>query len=125
VLIAEDNPVNQKVLMRMLQKLGYTAQAVGNGREVLAALRRETFDVVFMDVEMPDLDGPGATRALRSELPPARQPVVVAVTAHALAGNRELLLGAGMDAYLTKPIRLGELTALLKQLEELRRARRG
>lgn len=125
VLVAEDNPVNQKVLMRMLQKLGYAPEAVGNGREVLATLHREAFDVVFMDVEMPDLDGPGATRALRVELPAARQPVVVAVTAHALAGNREQFLGAGMDAYLTKPIRLGELVNLLTQLEELRRARRG
>ncbi|MES2694859.1 MAG: response regulator, partial [Verrucomicrobiota bacterium] len=121
ILIAEDNPVNQKVLDRMLQKLGYTTEIAGNGREALAALHARPFDLVFMDVEMPELDGPAATRLIRAELPPARQPVVVAVTAHALSGSRESLLAAGMDAYISKPLRLADLTSTLARLPELRK----
>ena len=102
ILVAEDSPVNQKVLVRMLERVGYAP-------------------VVLMDVEMPEMDGPTATRAIRSELSAARQPVVVALTAHALAGNREHFLAAGMDAYLAKPIRVPELLAILTQLPELRR----
>ncbi len=85
----------------------------------LAALRVTPFDLVLMDVEMPELDGPAATRALRAEFPAARQPVVIAVTAHALTASRDEFLAAGMDAILTKPIRLAELTALLARLPSL------
>jgi len=123
ILVAEDNPINQKVLVRTLEKLGYQAEVVGNGLEALAALRARDFDVVLMDVEMPELDGPATTRALRAELPAARQPVVIAVTAHALAGDREQFLAGGMDSYLTKPIRVGDLTDLLARLDTLRQAR--
>ncbi len=121
ILVVEDNPVNQKVLVRMLERLGYAPVAVADGRAAVGTLRREAFELVLMDVEVPEMDGPTATRALRSELSAARQPVVVALTAHALAGNREHFLAAGMDAYLAKPIRVPELLAILTQLPELRR----
>ena len=123
ILIAEDNPVNQKVLGRMLQKLGYTPAFAADGHLALAALRQTEFDLVLMDIEMPGMDGPTATRALRTEFPATRQPVVVAVTAHALADSRDTFLSAGMDAILTKPIRLPELTALLARLGTLRHPR--
>ena len=122
VLVAEDNAVNQLVILRTLQKLGYAPKVVSDGLEAVAALRLADFDVILMDVEMPGLDGPGATRALRKEFPENRQPVVIALTAHALAGSREQFLEAGMDGYLAKPIRFGELATLLSQRHQLRRA---
>ncbi len=121
ILIAEDNPVNQKVLGRMLEKLGYTPAYAPDGRAALAALRATPYDLVLMDVEMPEMDGPTATHALRAEFPADRQPVVIAVTAHALTDSRDTFLASGMDAILTKPIRLPELTALLARLPTLRR----
>lgn len=123
ILVAEDNPVNQKVLGRMLEKLGYLPAYAADGLAALAALRATPFDLVLMDIEMPGMDGPAATRALRAEFPAARQPGVIAVTAHALADSREAFLSAGLDEILTKPIRLPELTALLARLPELRRSR--
>jgi signal transduction histidine kinase/ActR/RegA family two-component response regulator len=123
ILVAEDNPVNQKVLGRMLEKLGYLPAYAADGLAALAALRATPFDLVLMDIEMPGMDGPAATRALRAEFPAARQPGVIAVTAHALADSRETFLSAGMDEILTKPIRLPELTARLARLPELRRSR--
>jgi signal transduction histidine kinase/ActR/RegA family two-component response regulator len=123
ILVAEDNPVNQKVLGRMLEKLGYLPAYAADGLAALAALRATPFDLVLMDIEMPGMDGPAATRALRAEFPAARQPGVIAVTAHSLADSRETFLSAGMDEILTKPIRLPELTARLARLPELRRSR--
>lgn len=123
ILVAEDNPVNQKVLGRMLEKLGYLPAYAADGLAALAALRATPFDLVLMDIEMPGMDGPAATRALRAEFPAARQPGVIAVTAHALADSRETFLSAGLDEILTKPIRLPALTALLARLPELRRSR--
>ncbi len=96
ILIAEDNAVNQKVIRRTLEKLGYTATLTSDGRAAVEALRQTDFDFVLMDIEMPELDGPSATRLIRAELPPARQPVIVAMTAHAFAGSRETFLAAGM-----------------------------
>ncbi len=123
ILVAEDNPVNQKVLGRMLEKLGYTPEFAADGRAALATLHRTEFDVVLMDIEMPEMDGPTATRNLRNEFPAARQPIIIAVTAHAIAGSRETYLSMGMDEILTKPIRLPDLTALLARLGELRRTK--
>ena len=123
ILVAEDNAVNQKVIGLLLTKLGYKPVFANDGHATLAALRAADFDLVLMDIEMPKMDGPAATRALRGEFPARRQPVVVAVTAHALVGSRETFLSAGMDAILTKPIRLSELTALLACLGALRRAK--
>ncbi len=124
ILIAEDNQINQKVAKLTLEKLGYAPEVAADGLEALGALRRHPFDLVLMDVEMPEMDGPAATRALRAELPLARQPVVAAVTAHALVGNREQYLESGMDHYLTKPLRLADLTGLLARLPPLLAARR-
>ncbi len=124
LLVAEDNPVNQKVIGRTLEKLGYTPVIVADGAAALAALHAGDFDLVLMDIEMPVLDGTAATRRLRAELPPARQPVVVAVTAHAVGEQRGDFLACGLDDYLAKPIRAAELSALLSRVPALLAARR-
>ena len=105
VLLAEDNPVNKKVALRLLERLGYRAVAVGNGAEAVRAAVTGAFDLIFMDVQMPELDGLEATRRIRADLPPeVRQPVIVALTANAIAGDAELCRAAGMDDYLSKPV---------------------
>jgi len=114
ILLAEDNLVNQKVALRTLERLGYRADPVSDGEEVLTSLHRQVYDVVLMDVQMPVLDGLAATVRLRNELPSDRQPYVIAMTANAMQGDRERCLKAGMDAYLSKPFKVNELvTALL------------
>jgi PAS domain S-box-containing protein len=113
VLVAEDNLVNQQVALRMLEKMGYYADLAANGLEVLAALRRCDYDVVLMDVQMPDLDGMDATRRLRAMLPESRQPYIIAVTANAMTGDREACLAAGMDDYISKPVRRADMEAAL------------
>ena len=115
ILVAEDNPVNLKVIMRLLQKLGYAPQAVSNGVEAVRAIHASPYDIVLMDVEMPEMDGPTAAAAMRRELPPDRQPAIVALTAHSLDGRSQQFKAAGMDSYLAKPIRTAELTRLLAQ----------
>jgi CheY-like chemotaxis protein len=118
VLMAEDNVVNQKVALRQLAKLGVAADAVGNGREVLAAIERLTYDVIFMDCQMPEIDGYEATRRIRqieAAHPDRPRHYIVAVTAHALGGDREKCLQAGMDDYLSKPVRLDDLSQALKR----------
>ena len=119
VLVAEDNVVNQRVAVLLLERLGYRGDVVGNGEEALAALALRPYDVVLMDVQMPVLDGLAATRRLRAELPADRQPRVVAMTANALAEDREQCLAAGMDDYLAKPVRRDELAAALSGAEAL------
>ena len=116
VLVVEDNPVNQLLAIRLLEKRGHLVVITANGREALAALEKDTFDLVFMDVQMPVMDGLEATSALRQKEKRDRgihQPVI-ALTAHAMKGDRERCLAAGMDGYLTKPLRSQELDALLK-----------
>jgi signal transduction histidine kinase/CheY-like chemotaxis protein len=120
ILVAEDSLVNQKVLVRMLAKLGYRPSVVGDGRAAVTAVAGGDFDLVLMDVEMPELNGPAATQEIR-RLPAARQPVIVAVTAHAFSESRAQLLAAGMDGYLSKPIQLAELIAMLGRFRTLRR----
>lgn len=117
ILLVEDNVVNQKVARRMLERLGYTPDLASNGREALEALARQPYDLVLMDVQMPEMDGLTATRRLREVLPPERQPSVVAMTAHALEGDEERCLAAGMDGYLSKPINLDALRTLLTTYE--------
>jgi two-component system, sensor histidine kinase and response regulator len=114
VLIAEDNPVNQRLIARMLEKRGYQVVIAGNGRESLDALRRKRFDLVFMDVQMPVMDGFEATgeQRRREKLAGLHTPII-ALTAHAMKGDRERCLDAGMDEYLTKPINARELDELL------------
>ncbi len=119
VLLAEDNVVNQRVAVLLLERLGYRADVVGNGVEALAALAERPYDVVLMDVQMPVMDGLQATRRLRAELPADRQPRVVAMTANAMAEDREQCLAAGMDDYLAKPVRRDELAAALSRVTGL------
>jgi PAS domain S-box-containing protein len=118
ILLAEDIPVNQKVALRMLHKLGYQADVVANGLEVLDALQRQPYDLVFMDVQMPYMDGLEATRRIRCELSrPSQEPLwIIAMTAHAMQGDREQCLNAGMDDYISKPISMESLTAALMRV---------
>jgi signal transduction histidine kinase/CheY-like chemotaxis protein len=115
VLLAEDNVINQKVALRMLARLGYRADLAANGAEALALMRNETYDLVFMDVQMPDVDGLAATRTLRGlEI---HQPWVVAMTANAQARDRLACLEAGMNDYLAKPVRVEQMAAALARFE--------
>jgi signal transduction histidine kinase/DNA-binding response OmpR family regulator len=126
VLLAEDNVVNQKVAMRMLQKHGCNVRVVGNGREAIEALARAHFDLVFMDCQMPEIDGYDATRAIRrTEQRTGAHTVIVAMTANAMQGDRERCLAAGMDDYVSKPIQLEALRAVLDRWLESPRATTG
>ena len=113
ILLAEDNTTNQKLAQSLLGRLGYHADIAANGLEALQALKRQAYDVVLMDVQMPEMDGLEATRILRQELLEAQQPYVIAMTANAMEGDRELCLAAGMDDYVSKPIRVEELVRAL------------
>ncbi|MFZ1397933.1 MAG: response regulator, partial [Candidatus Promineifilaceae bacterium] len=121
ILVAEDNKINQIVLQRMLERLGYRADIVSDGQEVLLALERQSYDVVLMDIQMPNLDGVGATRLIHERWPTAQQPTIVAMTAYALKGDRERYLALGMDEYISKPIVIKELVAALYGCEALPR----
>ena len=116
ILIAEDEPDNQALTLQMLRLLGYEADLASNGSEALDRLRASPYDLVLMDVMMPGMDGLDATRRLRSELPATSQPRVVALTARALRTDREACLQAGMDDYLSKPVRMGDLARALSAL---------
>jgi len=117
ILLAEDNLVNQKVAVRLLEKIGHNVRAVVNGREVLGAVDQERFELVLMDVEMPEMNGLQASAAIRErERARGGHVPIVAMTAHAMSGDRERCLQAGMDGYLTKPIQRSELLALLRHL---------
>jgi two-component system sensor histidine kinase/response regulator len=117
ILLAEDNVVNQKLAMRLLQRHGHAVTVVDNGRAALNAVERELFDVVLMDVQMPEMDGFEATGAIRqSENGTGRHLPVVAMTAHAMSGDRERCLDAGMDGYVSKPVRPQELLAEISRV---------
>ena len=113
ILLAEDNPVNQKLALRLLERMGYHADVAGNGLEAIAAIEGSVYDVVLMDVQMPELDGLEATRRIRARWPGAAGPRIVAMTANAMEGDRETCLAAGMDDYVSKPIRPETLGAAL------------
>ncbi|MEO8397609.1 MAG: response regulator, partial [Chloroflexota bacterium] len=115
ILVAEDNVVNQKVALRMLERLGYRADVVANGLEAVEAVHRQQYDVILMDVEMPEMDGPDAAQQIRRELPVKSLPRIIATTAHALTGDRENLLARGMDDYISKPVHLKELENKLRE----------
>ncbi len=113
ILLAEDNPVNQKVEQLMLARMGYQAEVACDGYEVLEALRRQRYDLILMDVQMPGMDGMEATRRLRAELPAERQPHVIAVTANVLLEQREACFAAGMDDFVGKPVSFDDLRSAL------------
>ncbi len=113
ILLAEDNAVNQKLALRLLQQMGYRADVAGNGLEAIEAVERQKYDVILMDVQMPELDGLDATRAIVARWPKGVRPQIIAMTANAMQGDREMCLEAGMDDYMTKPIRIDELVAAL------------
>jgi CheY-like chemotaxis protein/HPt (histidine-containing phosphotransfer) domain-containing protein len=121
ILLAEDNPVNQQLALRLLAQMGYRADVAANGIEVIQALERQRageprpYDVILMDEHMPEMDGLEATRAICANWPAAQRPRIVAMTANAIQGNREMCLDAGMDDYLAKPIRVDELVTALSQ----------
>jgi signal transduction histidine kinase/DNA-binding response OmpR family regulator/CHASE3 domain sensor protein len=115
ILLAEDNRVNQMLALRLLEKMGYQADVVENGLEAVTALEQEPYDVVLMDVQMPELDGLEATRRIRSTRPVETGPRIVAMTANAMQGDRDICLEAGMDDYVSKPIRVEELEGALER----------
>jgi CheY-like chemotaxis protein len=115
ILVAEDNVVNQKLALRILEKLGYRADIAANGLEVLEALERQPYDLLLSDVQMPEMDGLEATRRILERWSEGERPWIVAMTAEAMQGDRERCLEAGMDDYLTKPIRVEELVAAIER----------
>jgi PAS domain S-box-containing protein len=116
VLVAEDNPVNRRIVLAQLKKVGYSCDSVANGLEVLEALDRVPYDLVLMDVQMPEMDGFEATQRIRElEKASGRRTRIVAMTAHAMAGDRERCLASGMDDYISKPLRRDDLLRALKE----------
>jgi CheY-like chemotaxis protein len=117
ILMAEDNAVNQKLALRLLERMGYMADLAENGLEAIAAVERQPYDVILMDVQMPEMDGLEATREIRRRWPGAKGPHIIAMTANAMQGDRELCIEAGMDDYLSKPVNRAELARALNEIE--------
>jgi CheY-like chemotaxis protein len=116
LLLAEDNAVNQRVALLMLAKLGFRADVAANGREVMQALERQRYDIVLMDVQMPEMDGLETARAMNERWPNrSERPRIIAITANAMMGDREACLAAGMDDYISKPMKTAELSAALER----------
>jgi len=113
ILLAEDNAVNQMVMKKMLNKLGYNVDVAADGEEVLHSLELKPYDLILMDVQMPEMDGFETTRAIRKRWASNGQPKIIAITAHALEGDREKCLDAGMDDYLSKPVKMADLEEML------------
>jgi CheY-like chemotaxis protein len=119
LLLVEDNPVNQKLVISILDRLGYHAKFANNGVEALKLLTTQSFDVILMDIQMPEMDGETATQYIRRDLPAERQPRIIAMTANGLPGDREHYLAIGMDGYLGKPIKIVELVKTLQESHSL------
>jgi len=115
ILLVEDNPVNQKVATLILKKLGYQADIANHGLEALAALERQAYEVVLMDVQMPEMDGITATGEIRKKYQDSQRPWIIAMTANAMQGDREMCLQAGMNDYVSKPINRDQLEQAIKQ----------
>ena len=113
ILLAEDNVVNQKLAIRLLQQMGYRADLASNGVEAIESVERQTYDVILMDVQMPEMDGLESSRRITAAKPPESRPRIVAMTANAMEGDRETCLAAGMDDYIAKPIRVDKLVEAL------------
>jgi CheY-like chemotaxis protein len=108
ILIAEDNLINQKLLVKILESLGYTADAVTNGEEVIESVKNKQYDLILMDIQMPEMDGVRATEILRQD-EKNNSIRIIAVTAYAMYGDRERYIAAGMNHYISKPFRIDEL----------------
>jgi CheY-like chemotaxis protein len=106
--------VNQKLALRLLQQMGYRADLASNGLEAIECVERQPYDVVLMDVQMPEMDGLEASRRITAKYPAPQRPRIVAMTANAMQGDREQCLAAGMDDYVTKPIRVDQLVEALQ-----------
>jgi CheY-like chemotaxis protein len=119
ILLAEDNLVNQKLALRLLAKMGYRADVAADGLEAIQALERQPYDVILMDVQMPEMDGLEATRRICERWPVGVRPRIIAMTANAMQGDREICLAAGMDDYVSKPIRVNELIQVLECCKKL------
>jgi CheY-like chemotaxis protein len=115
ILLTEDNVVNQRLALRLLEKMGYRADVAGNGIEAVAAVERQTYDLVLMDVQMPEMDGVEATSRIVERFPEGERPWIVAMTAEAMQGDREGFLAAGMNDYVAKPIRPQELVTAISR----------
>ena len=115
-MLAEDNAINQKVAVRILKRLGYEAEVVQNGLEAIEAIRQRPYDLILMDIQMPEMDGLTATVKIRSEIPAESQPKIVALTANIQPQERQLYLDSGMDDYLNKPVRIPEIQAMLARI---------
>ncbi len=116
VLLVEDNEVNQKIVRTMLKRMGYEAELAVNGLEALRALENQRYDVVLMDIQMPVMDGLQATEAIRSSLPPAEQPYIIAITAYAHLYSVDMCLKAGMNDYIVKPFNFEELRSAINKV---------
>jgi CheY-like chemotaxis protein len=126
ILLVEDNVVNQKLALRVLSRMGYNADVAANGREAVEAVEHRHYDLVLMDVQMPEMDGFEATKRIVERLPPAARPRIIAMTASAMDSDRERCLDAGMDGYIAKPIDVEELVAaVIETPTEARGSRRG
>ncbi|MCB0634878.1 MAG: response regulator, partial [Lewinella sp.] len=114
VLVVEDHPINQQLMRAILDKLGYRNEVVNNGQEALRLLEEKSFDLIFMDVQMPVMDGYKTTKAIISRFGSQKRPVIIAMTANALQGDREKCLEAGMDDYITKPVQASMITERIR-----------
>jgi CheY-like chemotaxis protein len=115
VLVVDDNRMNQRVVVRMLEYCGFAPDTASDGAEAVAALERETYDVVFMDIQMPRMDGLEATREIRRRLPPGRQPHIAGITSGASGAQRADCVRAGMDDLMSKPLQAGDLVRTIEQ----------
>ena len=116
--MVEDNLVNQKVALRILERLGYRADIAGNGLEAVEAVQRQKYDLLLMDVQMPEMDGLEATRQIHQLMPQLGRPRIVAMTAGVMQQERERTMAAGMDDFIRKPIRIEELVRVLKSEDQ-------
>ncbi|WDH99628.1 response regulator [Paenibacillus urinalis] len=120
ILVAEDNEVNQLVFIKMMDRLGYRVTVVPNGEQAVQACKDQAYDMVFMDVQMPVVDGLMATRMIRQEIPGNEGPYIIAVTAHAIHGDRNKYLELGMDDYVSKPLSMTAVSAAIQKYIALR-----
>jgi CheY-like chemotaxis protein len=121
ILLTEDVLVNQKLALRLLEQIGYRADVASNGLEAIQSVERQTYDVILMDVQMPEMDGLEATRRICAKWPRDQRPTIIAMTANAMLGDREMCLEAGMDDYISKPIRKEELIKALLKVSPLKK----